>query len=539
MRPATFIVLSFLCFTTFVNFKVISAQDCEKEEDGFDIICTNIKDKFPVLNDTKQKYMFIVPIVKLKCIECSLPTINSETIGTFDGHYFDISNSSVKTIESTAFQEFSSDAVKSLFFNRNDITSIGLGVFQRFKELEQIQFQHNKLSSLKRNQFEKVSVRNLDLSYNQLSSIDLVFDELTVQALNLSYNSIENVENGAFQKVGFTNDFRHKLVVLKPSMLGLSTTLDLSHNKIYSLKNNSFVNSGQLQILYLNNNRISMIAPSSFNQLYSLRLLHLNNNSINSLDPALFNNLGNLTTLQLSNNKISTLPNGIFKSLQNLQTLVLSYNKLKTLGPTSFSGLISLYSLDVSYNDLTRLRDSDLFMLGKIKELDVGGNRLQNLNIKDILMHNKDLQRINVNDNFWTCKALMTIYKEINKNMGEFSKASNHYSVPNLHGIACSKEVLDIKDEMTFEKFLDIIAVDAAVDDLYDTKSNDEMEEAEVEYLKKIYCMVLIMGIIAVSFVGLLFILCVLSIVTKGNLSNTLNFLYRVKDDKIELINQP
>ncbi len=137
---------------------------------------------------------------------------------------------------------------------------------------------------------EEESVRKLDLSNNQLSTLPESIGNLTsLEKLILDYNSI--------------------------------TTLPKSIGKLTSLEE-----------LWVRNNQLSTL-PKSIGKLTSLKKLSLHNNKLKTL-PKSIGNLTSLEELYLDWNNLSTLPDSI-GDLSSLQTLSVVSNQLSPL-PTLF-----------------------------------------------------------------------------------------------------------------------------------------------------------------------------------------------------------
>lgn len=120
--------------------------------------------------------------------------------------------------------------------------------------------------------------------------------------------------------------------------LHLKTGLDLSHNKLSSLKEGG-----------------------NFSYLNEINSLNLSFNLFKNLEPDLFSNLNRLTVLNLQENGFKTLPAAI-QNLKNLKKLNVSYNLLTSL-PEELGNCQFLNFLDLKGNsNLHQLP----FQLGKI-----------------------------------------------------------------------------------------------------------------------------------------------------------------------------
>ena len=168
------------------------------------------------------------------------------------------------------------------------------------------------------------SLRELDLSYNQLTSLPAEIWQLTaLQVLALNDNQLTSV----------------------PAEIGQLTWLER---------------------LWLNNNQLTSV-PAEIGQLTSLERLSLYDNQLTSL-PAEIWQLTSLEELRLSYNKLTSLPPEIWQ-LTSLRVLSLNDNPLTNL-PAEIGQLTSLEELYLMGNKLTTLPAA-------IRELRAAGCRVR------------------------------------------------------------------------------------------------------------------------------------------------------------------
>ncbi|KAF5274120.1 hypothetical protein FQR65_LT04518 [Abscondita terminalis] len=405
--------------------------------------CTNNTKSIPDLNGT---------VTILDCLDCNIPSLDQTTIRIkFVGSTFKMMNSHVRKIKQGAFETFRND-INGFIFTDNEIDYIEPKVFSSFNNLEEINFRNNKISSLEKDTFKGTNLTTLDLSINKISNITIL-DGLKVCKLNLSGNAIMELSEHVFDNVMFwTGRGGHSVPIL-----------DLSNNfieKLISISIKFEKKANALKYLYIDTNLISRIENDTFLELCNLYVLSLKENKITILYENSFRGLTSLTSLLLNKNKITDIPLGLFGNLRRLESLDLSENRLLSLSTDTFSGLQYLHKLNISHNNLRVLDDTCLIPLGKLFSLDVSNNKLHEMNLEKILDHHFRLRVLALNDNFWTCKDLVHMYKLKNRKSGGFDYSTQHFGVPNLHGIACSREVLTSYDNLSFEEFLNIISED-------------------------------------------------------------------------------
>ena len=176
----------------------------------------------------------------------------------------------------------------------------------------------------------------LDLSHNQIWSINLQQTLTHVKYMDLSYNKLKSVDTGI-----------RKCTKLK--------YLKLQYNQITRLENGIFSGLKYLSVLDLSHNSLADIEDHAFGGLNYLKVLHLDRNRIIFLERQWFVSMPSLHWLYLSQNHITRIEGKMFETLSNLRMLKISHNNLRLLYPNSFLGLTKMGILDLSYNRLVTI----------------------------------------------------------------------------------------------------------------------------------------------------------------------------------------
>lgn len=475
------LLLIYVTFIILNKITNVNTQNCSGVY--YQIICRDIIDKFPDGMSFQ---------TSLQCDNCNVPTLGNETLHSFTGPTFNMTNSHIKTIRNDAFEKFPS-SVGVFVFNNNELTEIVTGMFNKFKSLRLLEFRNNSIKYLTPNQFDGLIVFSLVLSQNQIEDIPVgAFSGLTTCHLDISKNKIKEIRVGMFTKLKqeFAYDgwyyvnYRHSII--------------LSSNEIRSVEKGSFEGIVGLEKLFLKNNYITTVKNDTFLGV-GLKKLDMKNNKLRNLEPNAFRGMAKLSELSLNNNQITEIPLGLFSTLESLITLNLTHNHLKELGPMTFSGLIKLENLDLSHNFIGIIQPSLLIPLDNLFKLYINYNRLKSVNFEEILKHNKRIRQLDINHNFWQCSDLVRLNKLENREYLVVLIGSD-FNVPNLHGTACSKNRIDVKEHLTFDHFLDLIAQDLHSKDLYDdNKSQSNViseEEKSSPYTAGIFYLILVPSVI-------------------------------------------
>jgi Leucine-rich repeat (LRR) protein len=200
-----------------------------------------------------------------------------------------------------------------------------------------------------------------------------------VRFLNASGNNFHSLENGAFSV--------HRIKIL-----------DLSNNRISTIKKEALTELKDLICLYLGRNEIISLDEDVFRMNNRLEFLKLDKNNLDFPVDRPFLNIPSLRSLDLSSCNIRSLPKKTFIKVPSLEELRLSHNLLQTLDPISFLPLKSLKSLYLSNNLLRTLQDDLFVMLKELVILDLSNNKLQTLDPRAFMsLENVELLELSSN----------------------------------------------------------------------------------------------------------------------------------------------
>ncbi|KAI0385929.1 adenylate cyclase [Hypomontagnella monticulosa] len=197
----------------------------------------------------------------------------------------------------------------------------------KLRSLEKFVMTNNRLAgSLPRTLSDLVSLRELDIKYNTLTSIDVLCELPKLEILSADHNMISQFV-GSFERV------RH---------------------------------------LKLNSNPITKFEITG--PMPTLKLLNLSAAQLASIDGS-FNNMVNLERLQLDRNYFVSLPNTI-GNLRKLEHFSIAHNSVGEL-PPEIGCLNELRVLDVRGNNIRKL-PMDLWWANKLETLNASSNVLEN-----------------------------------------------------------------------------------------------------------------------------------------------------------------
>ncbi|KAJ8924275.1 hypothetical protein NQ315_007067 [Exocentrus adspersus] len=365
-------------------------------------------------------------------------------------------NIALKTIIPGAFTFL--DKVEEVYLGGNELMTISDGIFNTLTALVKLDLSNNRIQTVTDHAFADTSLKNLNLSNNNienleetvlhslkdLTTLDISYNHLNnisrfrilsankLQSMNFSHNSIEGVVDVTpFQKTSLSFDISYNNVteILHLSEASKIMSLTLRHNKLHT-----FTKIDNVEVFDISYNNLKTLGNNSLSP--KLLEFYASFNSISSLASTIFYGLHKLKFLYLDNNNISSIPNSCFKDLISLTHLNLSGNKLQSCKFGTFDSLLNLQVLDLSSNNFKELPQHTLHSLTKLNNLYFQNNEISNINCDDLFEYLKQLVRVDLNDNVWSCQRLAAIIHKL-KGRGIQFPDGNAWEENNIHGIKC------------------------------------------------------------------------------------------------------
>ncbi|CAA7033112.1 unnamed protein product [Microthlaspi erraticum] len=223
-------------------------------------------------------------------------------------------------------------------------------------------------------------LQSLDLSNNKISALPSDFWSLnTLKNLNLSFNQISgsftsNVGNfGQLESLDIShNDFSGQIPEAMDSLVSLRV-LKLDHNGFQLSIPRGLLGCQSLVSIDLSSNQLEGSLPDGFGSAFpKLKTLNLARNKIHGRDID-FADMKSISSLNISENQFEGSPTSLFK--EALEVADLSKNRFQGHISQVDSNWFSLIYLDLSENELTGDIFKNLTLLKKLKHLNLAWNR--------------------------------------------------------------------------------------------------------------------------------------------------------------------
>lgn len=161
----------------------------------------------------------------------------------------------------------------------------------------------------------------------------------------------------------------------EPAVLEL---LDLSGDKVRSLKNDMFTNFTGLRVMNLSSNKIDDLPRNVFAKL-DLEVLRLSHNHLTAIPFQVFAPMQNLRVLDLSHNGIVTILDHFFKFNRYIEQLLLNNNNITKLTSNALADLAELKRLDLSTNALESVAKGLFDALNNLEYLNLANNPINHV----------------------------------------------------------------------------------------------------------------------------------------------------------------
>lgn len=264
----------------------------------------------------------------LKTLNMSMVNLKTlRKLGNGNLTTIDFSYNNISVINSQVFEGLFN--LISLNMSGNAISKLQVSVFQDLKNLKELRLSFNYLSKLPKNIFNTLkSLEILDLSSNALDRVD-GFERLT-----------------SLKKLFLTNNYL-KIIPSGRSLPRSLRILDISHNTLQFIGNNTFSNLGKLTSLDMSETNDSYFIDSNiFEHLKSLKVLKMSLNGLTTIENIFFPLT--VESIDLSFNKISVISDETFDSLNNLHYLNLSHNNIRSTGKYFTSRFPQIKYVDIT-----------------------------------------------------------------------------------------------------------------------------------------------------------------------------------------------
>ena len=348
--------------------------------------------------------------------------------------YLDLAHNFIKSVPRDTFTY--NLELKFLNLGWNTIDRVANTAFTPLKKLTRLYMPSNILRAIPQAVANLPVLQLLDLSKNQITSVDRFSLQGLPQLQFLSFeaNAIRMIDVNVMRQLPQLISIvltQNQISYLPNYFFRGLQNLDhvaLGKNNILNLPGTIFRGAPRLRIIDLHQNRLTYLDPMLFTGMLFLENINFNSNRLQNLPPGIFQGLRNLAILDIAGNpQMRTLPAGIFRGLSMLKEVSVSH--LQTIPQGLFWGLYMIEGLSITdstitpnlgtlFRDITTIEELDLANNGiteippglfqrmtQLESLDVSSNQLSwfsmtwfggqtMINLATLSLHNNQLENL-------------------------------------------------------------------------------------------------------------------------------------------------
>lgn len=296
----------------------------------------------------------------------------------------DLSNQNIGAIEDQAFSGV--NTLKNLNISYNNIKLLSTQALRFLNKLIMLDLSHNLLYHANIDINDLPDLQWLQLNDNRLVTLDC---NLLNMLPNLTHFDISNNNINKITPCIQTNKHRSQLV-----------SLDMSHNSLTIIKNESFQYLTALQELNISKCMINTLEFNVFRETGALGVIDLSTNCLTHFNVNT-TNLKLLTTLILSNNMITSVPDQTLLQLVILNKLYLLNNTLNS--PLNLSNNILLSHISLQFNltehiyfNTSHVNNFHTLILSGIKGIEKTSQQLSGVHISVLDSDVTELSELNL-----------------------------------------------------------------------------------------------------------------------------------------------
>lgn len=293
------------------------------------------------------KYYIVLAIVSISCISCS---------GVSNGDCYQLKKATIcKNLTLKANEPLRIKNYTATLILYPPLKELPSKIFAELQNLRILVINFTLVERIYSDSFSGLTnLQELDLYWNQIHNIpvDAFYACSNLIYLNLGGNNLENINVSTLERLKYLKKLiiSRNLLSSVPNLSNLKNLelLDLSKNRIKSLREESFEGLLNLITLNLKGNKLDNIERNAFYGLKRLQYLNLERNNLENIDEInVCENLPNLKEIRINMNQFDCQK--LMAVISNfLSRKVFVPEGLAEIGPISYHGMFCLPKVNSS-----------------------------------------------------------------------------------------------------------------------------------------------------------------------------------------------
>lgn len=280
------------------------------------------------------------------------------------------------------------DTLLELHLVRSELTAFPRDAFKILGMLKVLNIDGHRVENLPKDVFSGMTFDGTLEKFHFVNGLlsdmgqDIFMAFKKIRTLDLSGNRLVTLKKGQFKGLRETEilDLSHnnltKLDASHVSDLTKMTWINVSHNALAEITRGTFARNAVLRVLNMANNNIKKIDGNTFRGMRFLRRLYLNDNMISDVGRGTFSSVTRIGTIDLARNRIKKVDYQMFFQLNYIEILDLAENEITEIQKDAFKDLY-LTHINISYNRLETIEPKSFINCANMTVLDLSHNLIK------------------------------------------------------------------------------------------------------------------------------------------------------------------
>nr|XP_029727427.1 LOW QUALITY PROTEIN: toll-like receptor 6 [Aedes albopictus] len=311
------------------------------------------------------------------------------TRGTDDGIFISCENSNLASL-SVAFINLASlnVPIEELHLKRCKIRNL-FGTLLHKLSVKRLYVLDTPIASIREHAFYGINDTLLELHLVKSELDGFPGDAMKIlghlKVLNIDGHRIENLPKGVFGGMTFDGSLEKMHIVNGPlSDMGQDIfmsfkkirTLDISGNRLVSLKKGQFKGLREAEILDLSHNNLTKLDASHVSDLTKMTWINVSHNALTEITRGTFARNAVLRVLNMAFNNIKKIDSNTFRGMRFLRRLYLHDNMISDVGRGTFGSVTRIGTIDLARNRIKKVDYQMFFQLNYVEIINLAENEI-------------------------------------------------------------------------------------------------------------------------------------------------------------------